>query len=226
MNWLNFCCVECQQRLNIGHHGLCSKCNKKIQRVAYCAGCGVELPYNAKHCGHCLRVDPLWDHLVVVGKYREPLSALVHRFKFQNQFWLDRTLGRLLLLAVHNARRTHQLTLPDMIMPVPLHHLRQWRRGYNQADLLAKQIAQKLDITCRNDLLIRLKNTHTQRGLTAKERRCNLKNAFAVNSDIRHYQSVALVDDVITTGATLNEISKQLRKAGVRNIQVWGLCRV
>lgn len=136
-------------------------------------------------------------------------------------------MARLLLLAVYDARRTHRLELPDVILPVPLHHFRQWRRGYNQADLLAGQMAEKLPVAYRNDLISRVKNTRTQRGLTAKERKRNLKNAFVIDKKIRalNYQSVALVDDVITTGSTLNEISRQLRKAGIRHIQVWGLCR-
>ena len=152
---------------------------------------------------------------------------LIHRFKFQNGFFLDRTLARLLLLAVYEARRTHQLTLPQLILPVPLHHLRQWQRGYNQADLLARQLARWLNIPYRNDLMKRIKRTPTQRGLTATARRRNLKNAFRISDTLPQtgYRSVALVDDVITTGSTLNEIAKQLRHAGVEHIQVWGLAR-
>jgi len=124
-------------------------------------------------CGHCLRNEPAWDRIVIIGHYLEPLSSLIHRFKFQKQFWLDRSLSRLLYLVVK-----------------------------------------------------RIKHTHTQRGLTAKDRRHNLKNAFTVNTKKSFpYERVALVDDVITTGSTLAEIAKQLRKLGVKEIQVWGLAR-
>ena len=116
--------------------------------------------------------------MVIIGRYNEPLSTLIHRFKFQKQFWLDRTLARLLYLAVRNARRTHGLMIPDAIIPVPLHHFRQWQRGYNQADLLARQLAKWLRIPYAKDVLRRTKRTPTQRGLSAKDRRQNLKNAF------------------------------------------------
>lgn len=228
MNPFGFCCMQCRRKLAMAQHGLCSRCNDQIRRFPYCGRCGAELSCDALQCGRCLREEPGWDRMVIIGRYSEPLSTLIHRFKFQNGFFLDRTLARLMLLAIHQARRTHGLILPEVILPVPLHHLRQWKRGYNQADLLAQQLARWLKLPARNDLIKRIKRTPTQRGLTATARRRNLKNAFQINQEIKRYayRSVALVDDVITTGSTLNEISKQLRQAGIVHIQVWGLARV
>ena len=224
MNIWGFRCVQCHQPLQIGAHGLCSRCYREIRRFAYCGKCGSELAQNTLHCGRCLRDEPSWDRLVMVGRYNEPLSTLIHRFKFQNQFWLDRTLARLLLLAVQNAKREHGLILPDVILPVPLHHFRQWGRGYNQADLLAHWLAKWLQRPVDNGLLSRNKRTPTQRGLTANARRRNLKKAFSLRKPLV-YQRVALVDDVITTGSTLNEVAKLLRQHGAQEIQVWGLAR-
>lgn len=224
MNIFGFRCVHCQGRLAVASHGLCCRCNRLIQSRAYCGKCGAELPQNAMMCGQCLRHEPSWDRLVMAGRYNEPLSTLIHRFKFQQAFWLDRTLARLLLLAVMKARREHGLTLPDVLIPVPLYHFRQWRRGYNQADLIAGWLSKWLKMPCENNLLVRAKHTPTQRGLTAKARRQNLKNAFRVKRKIPH-QRIALIDDVITTGSTLNEIAKLLRKQGVQEIQVWGLAK-
>lgn len=165
--------------------------------------------------------------MVIIGRYNDPLSQLIHRFKFQKQFWLDRTLARLLLLELYEARRIYGLTFPQAIIPVPLHHIRQWQRGYNQADLLAKAICRWLEIPCLSHIVRRVKHTPTQRGLTATARRRNLKNAFNVAALTPFpYQRVALVDDVITTGSTLNEIATLLRQLGVQEIQVWGLARV
>lgn len=225
MNIAGFRCVQCQSKLVIPNHGLCSRCNKKIRCFSYCGRCGTELPRDALYCGKCLQVEPIWDRMVIIGHYTEPLSTLIHQFKFQKQFFLDRTLARLLLLAIYQAKRTHQLILPEVILPVPLHHKRQWQRGYNQADLVAQYLSHWLKIKCDNQWLHRCRHTHTQRGLSAAARQKNLRNAFAL-SNIRSYQSVALVDDVITTGSTLNEISRLLRKNGVQHIQVWGLARV
>lgn len=220
-------CVKCQSQLHLRHHGLCSKCNHSIRRFPYCGRCGTELTHDALSCGHCLREPPNWQRMVIIGKYVDPLSGFIHRFKFQQQFWLDRSLARLLVLAIHQARRTHQLLLPEVILPVPLHHRRQWARGYNQSNLLAHYLSHWLNIPCRQDLLVRIKHTPTQRGLTQKARRTNLKGAFSIYSDAKPfpYQRVALVDDVITTGSTLNEISHLLKSVGVQEIQVWGLAK-
>ena len=222
--FFHFSCVLCQSALKQGANGICSSCQRKMKRYIYCGGCGAPLQYFACHCGNCRQLEPAWDRMVVIGHYAEPLSYLIHRFKFRKQFWLDRTLARLLLLAVYDARRSHGLTFPQAIIPVPLYHFRQWQRGYNQAELLAKILSRWLEIPCLSHIVKRVKHTHTQRGLTAHARQRNLKNAFVVDFSVAFpYESVALVDDVITTGSTLNEIAKQLRQLGVKEIQVWGL---
>lgn len=163
--------------------------------------------------------------MVIVGHYAPPLSNLIQQFKFHRLFWLDRTLARLLLLSVYEARRQHSLCFPEAIFPVPLHHYRQWMRGYNQADLVAKYLAQWLNIPCDNQFIQRVKYTSPQRGLHATDRKQNLRHAFKLANTSLSYRSIALVDDVITTGSTLNEIAKHFRQLGVENIQVWGLAR-
>ncbi|TCJ95814.1 ComF family protein [Volucribacter psittacicida] len=227
MNIWGFRCIQCQRLLHIGHHGICSHCYKSIPYTAYCSGCGHHLVENSHFCGHCLKLDFAWDHLVVVSRYQKPLAQYIHQFKFRGKFWLDRTLARLLLLAIWQARRTHGLILPDLIMPVPLHHWRQWWRGYNQADLLGRLLAKYLNIPYSNRWIKRHKRTISQRGLNASARRQNMQNAFQLDPRFqpKHCQSVALVDDVITTGATLNAIIDLLRKQGITHIQVWGLCK-
>nr|WP_244149464.1 ComF family protein [Rodentibacter rarus] len=217
----------CQSPLKQGANGLCSTCRRQIPRYTYCGGCGAPLQYAACYCGNCHHNAFTWDKMVIIGRYNDPLSQLIHRFKFQKQFWLDRTLACLLLLELYEARRIYGLTFPQAIIPVPLHHIRQWQRGYNQADLLAKAISRWLEIPCLSHIVRRVKHTPTQRGLTATARRRNLKNAFNVAALTPFpYQRVALVDDVITTGSTLNEIATLLRQLGVQEIQVWGLARV
>nr|WP_244154861.1 ComF family protein [Rodentibacter heidelbergensis] len=217
----------CQSTLKQGRNGLCSRCQKQIQRTPYCGGCGAALQYAAHYCGNCHRHAYIWDRMVIIGRYHAPLSQLIHRFKFQKQFWLDHTLARLLLLALYEARRINGLTFPQAIIPIPLHHFRHWQRGYNQADLLAKILSRWLEIPCLSHIVKRTKHTPTQRGLTATARRQNLKNAFNIEYDAPFpYQRVALVDDVITTGSTVNEVAKLLRQLGVQEIQVWGLARV
>ncbi|MGC7561133.1 phosphoribosyltransferase family protein [Pasteurella sp. PK-2025] len=227
MNWLGFRCVLCHAPLAIATHGLCCRCYKSLARFTYCGHCGMETTRPTLHCGYCLQQEPSWDRMVIIARYLPPLSQLIHQFKFHHSFFLDRTLARLLLLAIYDAKRHYGLPLPEVLIPVPLHHVRQWQRGYNQADLLAQQLAHWLKLPVESQWVVRVKRTHTQRGLSAKERRVNLRQAFrlAHGAESRHYKSVALIDDVITTGSTLNEIAKLLRTAGVEHIQVWGLAR-
>ena len=231
MNWFNFSCAHCQKPLKIAQRHLCQQCDKQIVRTNYCGRCGTVLSDNRtfrgqRFCGNCAKNPPHWQQMVIIGRYLPPLSTLIHQFKFQNSYYLDRTLAQLMLLAIYEARREFLFSLPEVIIPVPLHHFRQWHRGYNQAQLIAKQLSRQLSIPVDNKLVIRHKYTQTQRGLTEKARRVNLRNAFSIDINrAKQYGSVALIDDVITTGSTLNEIAKLLKQAGIENIHVWGLAK-
>lgn len=225
MNFLGRRCVLCQRRLANINVGLCTKCNKQIERYIHCGCCGMPTQSYVKRCGYCLNTSPYWDQMVIIGHYVAPLDQLIHRFKFHHHFWLDKTLARLLLLAIYDAIRQNGISFPEAIFPVPLHHFRHWQRGYNQAELIAKYLAKWLNIPLCSQFIQRVKNTPSQRGLAAKERKQNLKQAFKFFTLPFNYRSIAIVDDVITTGATLNEIAQYFRLLGVENIQVWGLAR-
>ncbi|QLB13767.1 amidophosphoribosyltransferase [Bisgaardia hudsonensis] len=231
MNLLNNRCILCKSILAIASHGLCSQCNHSIKRFIYCNHCGSTLAHYAKTCGFCLQSGFYWNNMILVGKYIPPLSDLIHQFKFQNKFWLDRTLARLLLLEIYQSKRIYQNPLPQVLIPVPLHHKRHWQRGYNQSALLGKCLAKWLNIPLEENLIIRSKHTETQRGLNSKKRKKNIKNAFSFDQEILNkwqkcgYKSVAIIDDVITTGATVNEIAKLLHQSNINAIQIWGLAR-
>lgn len=224
MNFWQFRCFDCEQSLAIAAHGVCSRCVKHIVQTPYCGGCGSPLLEDSLRCGNCQKDEPKWQRLVRVSAYQPPLSAWIHRFKFQHQYWWDLPLARLLLLAVKRAQRVHQLALPQAILPVPLFYQRHWRRGFNQAELIAAHLAKWLAIPLDCASLERICATQSQRELSAAERRRNLKGAFAYQPALP-YQRVAIVDDVVTTGSTLNAICLELKKQGVQEIQVWALCR-
>lgn len=224
MNIFQFRCFHCEQPLAITAHGFCSRCIKAIDYQPYCGRCGALLKENALGCGNCVRDEPKWHKIVQISWYKSPLVAWISAFKFQQNYFLDQGLGRLLLLAVKNAQREHNLILPEVIMPVPLFWQRQWSRGYNQSELLAKRIAKTLNITVDTESLIRLKSTTSQRELSGTERRRNLRGAFQYQPK-KNYKRVAIVDDVVTTGSTMNAICVELLKQGVEEIQVWTLCR-
>lgn len=223
-NFAAFRCFHCHQLLAITSHGICCRCVKLLNIKPYCGHCGAILNEESLACGACLNSSAKWHKLVKITQYASPLSTWIHHFKFHQAYWYDIPLARLLLLAVKQAQRAHYLTLPEIIMPVPLHPKRQWQRGYNQAELLARPLSRWLNIPIDCHSLQRLRHTTPQHELSGKARLSNLHNAFCYMSE-KQYKRIALVDDVITTGSTLNEICMLLRKQGVEEIQVWCLAK-
>lgn len=224
MNLFGFRCFHCDSVLSIDAHGFCSGCQQLVKSQPYCYHCGMSALEYRHHCGFCLKNEPKWHKLVRVGEYKSPLSHWVHRFKLQQQYWLDQALARQLLLAIKQAQREQALILPEVIMPVPLFWQRYWKRGFNQSELLGRWLAKWLAIPLDNNSLIRNRQTISQRDLTANERRKNLKRAFNYKP-IKKYKRVAIIDDVLTTGSTLNAICAELLKSGIEEIQVWVLAR-
>lgn len=218
-------CWQCGREIAIAKNGLCYACQNAISVSPYCFHCGASTSHYVTGCGKCVAFKREWQHMVIAGRFAPPLSLLIHRFKFQGEYYLDRTLARLLLLAVKNARAERVFPLPEVLIPVPLHHYRQWRRGYNQSQLLTKYLSYWLGIPMDERVIYRHKYTAPQRGLDAPRRRKNIKGVFRLYSSYSSYYSVAIIDDVITTGETLAEMAKILKQAGICHIQVWGLAR-
>ena len=175
-------------------------------------------------CASCLIQPPPWDRVTVALDYRFPVDALVQRFKFNRSLAccdvLARELARAVGLVVDAARR------PCAIVPVPLHRSRHVSRMFNQSDLLARFVGKQMNIPVNNVLLSRVRKTHAQSGLDAKSRQKNTHGAFHCHfhraKGIRH---VALVDDVMTTGATLTACTRELKRAGIGEISIWVAAR-
>ena len=115
--------------------------------------------------------------------------------------------------------------LPEVLLPVPLHRKRLLDRGYNQAFEIAQALSRLLDIPVNTRALSRIRDTDSQSGLSAYQREKNILKAFAYDASTP-YSHVAVIDDIVTTGSTANEITKTLRRAGVRRVEIWGLARV
>lgn len=200
---------------------MCSGCAGELPyNAAACARCALPLPNPAKLCGQCLQAPPSYDSAVSLFRYAYPADHLILRLKFQAQLHLARTLGE--LLAQHLKREIQ--TMPELIIPVPLHRTRLRERGFNQALEIARPIARGLGIPVDYKSCERVRKTPAQSLLPAAERRKNIKGAFRVTRPIaaRH---VAILDDVMTTGHTVQELAVTLRKAGVERIDVWVVAR-
>ncbi|MFC6123951.1 DNA utilization protein GntX [Phytobacter sp. SCO41] len=218
-------CWLCRMPLAVAHWGLCSCCTRAVVApLSVCPACGLPARSRILPCGRCLQKPPPWQHLVAVSDYALPLSMLVHQFKFVRRPEMANALARLLVLAVINARRTTQWQKPDMLISVPLYRHRQWRRGYNQSDLLCRALAHWLCCRYEPGAIVRIRATSIQHHLSARLRKRNLKNAFRLELPVQGLHMV-IVDDVVTTGSTVAEISRLLLRNGAASVQVWCLCR-
>ncbi len=198
---------------------LCADCRMDLPiNASCCAHCALPLPYPAARCGACLRRAPAWDGAWAPYRYGWPLDRLESRFKFSANLAAGRVLGTLWA--------AHPLPLrPQLIVPVPLHRARLRARGYNQALELARCLARQHGLPLRRDLLRRTQATAAQTELDARARRRNVRGAFEVRGNLDGLDQVALVDDVMTTGATLSECARVLKRAGVQRVQAWALAR-
>lgn len=195
---------------------LCADCTGRFApAVARCHRCALPVPAGILCCGHCLLAPPPLDECVAAVAYTWPWAACVARFKFASDPGLAAALASLLAAA---PGVTRVLREADWVLPMPMAAQRLAERGYNPALLLARQLAPR---QCRADLLLRTRHTPPQRGLPRGERLRNVRGAFAVNATLAHLlreRHVVLLDDVMTTGASMHEAARALRAAGVGRI--------
>lgn len=218
-------CWLCHMPLRCTAWGICSRCTAALPKVPPCCPrCGLPAEYTSAPCGRCVQNPPHWDSLLFVTDYRAPLNGLIHRLKFSASTALAPALARLTLLHAQAFIRAGHIRKPDMIVCVPLHSRRAWRRGFNQSELLAIPLARWLGCRYQGKAIRRIRATPAQHQLSARMRRSNLKGAFRVDIPVtgRH---MVIVDDVVTTGSTVAEIARLLKKQGAATVQVWCLCR-
>ncbi|MDE2047224.1 MAG: ComF family protein [Betaproteobacteria bacterium] len=182
-----------------------------------CPVCAQPAP-GARVCGRCLREPPAFERGVALADYDELTRPLIEALKFHD------TPGLAPWLAAHLCTAVGALPAPTLILPVPLSAERLRARGYNQAWELARALAQQLQLSARADLLLRVGERAPQAALTFAERRRNVKGAFACPAPL-HGEPVWLVDDVMTTGATLDEAARTLRRAGAGAVSAVVVCR-
>jgi len=199
---------------------LCAGCEGDLPRnESACPVCAAPVPHPSASCRRCRRRGRAFDLAIAPYRYGFPLVELIHRLKYRGQLPIARILGCLL------GRRVAELGAPqvDAIVPVPLHVARERKRGYNQAREIAVFAARELGLPVRHRLARRVRATGEQAMLPAHARRHNLKDAFIVSG--KPPERVAIVDDVLTTGATAESLALALRRAGCRRIEVWAVAR-
>ncbi len=199
--------------------GLCPACQADLPWLTdACRRCALPLPAPDQRCGHCQTRHSELDRSLALFSYAAPVDTLIQQFKFGHKLHLARLFARLL------AERLQADPRPDCIIPVPLHPGRQRSRGYNQALEIARPLARLLDCRLDHCSCRRLRATATQSLLPAAQRQRNLRDAFGVVQPLQA-RHVALVDDVMTTGSTLEAVARTLREAGVEIVEAWVCAR-
>lgn len=217
--------TQCAVCLGWGRSRICADCLQRHGlRQPRCRQCAIEVPDCTALCGACLYSPPPFARSVAAVVYAYPWADLVAAFKFRAALDLAPALSDLLADAV----RADELALPALLLPVPLSAERLRERGMNQAWELARRVAARLRVAARADLLRRLIDTPHLAALPRAQRNARIRGAFGMapgHAQALRGQSVALVDDVMTSGATAAEAARVLLAAGAAQVQVWVVAR-
>jgi ComF family protein len=214
-------CLNCG-RLSKTPSAICSQCLAKLPANGMCCRqCALPLEsVQQLVCGHCQKTPPGFDSAFIPFIYSDPVDQWIWKFKFRN----DLVSGKLLAdLFLHQLRHS-PTAMPEVLVPVPLHSSRLRQRGFNQSTWLARHVGRQLGIPVDYRTVERRLKTPPQHELDMKKRTSILRNAFMLNGNIGHHH-VAIVDDVLTTGSTVNEITKLLRYSGCSRIDAWAIAR-
>lgn len=202
---------------------LCAGCERTLPRAGHqCPRCAIPVPYPAL-CGQCQTNPPPFSHALAAFVYAPPVDELVLRFKRNGQLAAGVALGELLADHLEDAMTAPDFTVPDVVAPVPLHWRRQLKRGFNQSRELALPVAKRLGLHLAPRALKRGRAVQ-QQGKRRRERLHSMAGAFIASSRLQG-QKVAIVDDVMTTGATLAAAAAAALRAGASDVQVWCLAR-
>lgn len=206
-------CVLCGN--GSGRHPLCAACNADLPKSTppCCPVCALPTP-QSEICGACLQHPPAFDATVAAFSYAFPADALLRAFKYREQLQIAILVADNLVPML--ATRPH----PDLVIPMPLHPQRLRERGFNQAVEIARHVGYALNIPLAPNAALRIRHTDPQARLPLDKRKKNIRGAFAATQDLSG-KKVAIVDDVMTSGASLDELAKTLKAAGAVSVECW-----
>lgn len=197
----------------------CEACNLALPylSVPLCQMCALPIP-DGKLCGHCLAHPMHFTHSTAVYAYTFPVNKLIQQLKYGDQLALADAL------AMQLAQRVDRHDLPDYLIAMPLHPNQLRQRGYNQAMLLTRKLATELHIELLAQACVRIRDTASQASLPFSQRTDNMRGAFSCERDLSG-KKIALIDDVMTSGASLNALASAVEKRGASHIQSWVVAR-
>lgn len=207
---------------NGGELGLCAPCLQDLpwHSASQCPQCA--LISNGSLCGSCLSTPPSYDATTALLTYDYPADGLLQHYKYNTSLHLAHTFAALFI----EKKRQQASTSPEIqrIIPMPMHRNRLKERGFNQALEIAKLLSKALSLKLDHTSCQRTKHTPPQASLNLKERIQNIKGAFSCQHSLQNL-NIAIVDDVMTTGASLNELAKTLKQAGAAHVECWVMAR-
>lgn len=208
----------------MGHFDLCRACYLDLPNNANgCERCGLSMKISDKGpfiCNNCLTTPPYFDQARIPYLYQQAIPFIVTQLKYHQHVYHARLIALLMLQSL----MTQHNNLPNLLIPIPLHPKRYRERGFNQALEIARHLSKALDIELAYSQCIRSRDTPHQTRLDAKQRIQNLQNAFTVQPAL-NVESVAIIDDVLTTGSTANSLAKALKDHGVLRVEIWAFAR-
>ncbi len=219
-------CVTCLGMPAPG--GLCQGCRSDLPgNGTCCQRCGLPLilarPRPGLTCGECLKHPPAFDRAFIPWRYQFPVDRMISRYKYQGQRQYARPLLAEMTIRVQALLAEQPQRTPQLLIAAPMHRKRQRKRGFNQAAEIAEAISAGTGIPWTDRLLQRTRPTPPQSGLNRRQRLGNLRGLFGISGEVPAH--VALVDDVVTTGATAGTLARLLRRHGAATIEVWALAR-
>jgi len=212
------------------HQDLCGECAICLPWQNFCCPrCALPLAAPSESpCGECQRTPPCFDRAMAPFRYTTPINRLINDFKHYDRLAAGRVLGELFCDWLMQKVENEALTKPDYLLPVPLHWSRLWKRGFNQAQWLADDIGKSTGIPVINDGIQRRHTGLAQQALSRRQRQGNLRGAFTINPKRKarlENRHIAIIDDVMTTGTTANEITRLLKENQVAEVSIWAIAR-
>jgi len=231
---LNFFHPFCQTLTHIFLPNYCLLCKLTPSDCGLCEACTASLPWQQHSCpccaapmledilcGQCLQHEHSYDQIIVPFRYEHAMRYFINQFKFHERLIVARLLS---ILLTQHLKTRHDFIVPDLLLPVPLHKTRIRKRGFNQALELAKPLSKVLHIPVHHTLLYKKQASMAQSLLDFKARQKNIKKLFGLKHAVMG-KHIGIVDDVVTTGSTVNEIAKLLKQNGAMRVSVFAIAR-
>ncbi|WP_246166641.1 ComF family protein [Marinobacter salinexigens] len=205
---------------------MCPACRDDLPTNHWCCRtCALPLAFPGKElqCGDCLKAPPPYDRSRIPWRYQYPVDSMISRYKYHGQRKFVRPLVTEFGAFLAEQLEASEATRPDCLIPAPMLPSKRRKRGFNQAKDIAEHLGRVLDIPVNNQIVHRRRQAMAQQGLNREQRLANLQGVFEVENPAP--ERLAIVDDVVTTGATVRLLASLLRDAGAKEIEVWALAR-